>query len=238
MTMLDVTTSTNDDARRMAAEGAPHGAAVFAREQTAGRGQRGNTWESEAGSNATFSVVLRPSTVTANRQFGISQVVALAVVDTLAEYGIEACVKWPNDVYVGDLKICGILITHSLSGSDIVYTIAGIGINVNQRSFLSDAPNPVSMWQLTGIEYDPVEIARRVTRRIADDVAALPAGDHDERYRTHLWRGEGYWPYRDAATGECFDARITAISPTGILTLTPRTGTPRHYAFKEVQAIL
>lgn len=226
----------------MALDGAPHGAAVMARGQTAGRGQRGNSWESEPGANATFSVLLRPTGIEANRQFVISQAAALAVTATLAEHGIEAAVKWPNDIYVGDRKICGILITCSLTGTAISHVIVGIGVNVNQRQFHSDAPNPVSMWQLTGCDADPVAIARTIAERLSVTTADL--GDRQlcdtiaADYNARLWRGEGYWPYRDAATGDTFEARIESIAPTGHIHLLDSSGRQRVYAFKEVAAIL
>lgn len=122
---------------------------VTAERQTAGRGQRGNSWESEPGANLTFSLLIRPEGVPARSQFSISEATALAVTDLLAIYGVKATVKWPNDIYVGDRKICGILIEHAVMGTSIMHSIIGAGLNVNQTRFVSDAPNPVSLLQLT-----------------------------------------------------------------------------------------
>ena len=131
------------------AEGAVHGTVVYADCQTAGRGQRGNSWESADFKNITMSMLLRPANVKPSCQFWLSEAVALAVVHTLDRYidnGVS--IKWPNDIYWNDRKICGILVEHSLSGGKIDHTIAGIGLNINQEKFLSDAPNPVSLHQI------------------------------------------------------------------------------------------
>ena len=210
---------------------------VYALEQTAGRGQRGNSWESEPGKNLTASVAMVPEGVEAARQFVISEAVALAVVDLLADCGVEAKVKWPNDIYAGDKKICGILIEHSLMGHTITRTIAGIGINVNQETFVSDAPNPVSLRQLTGKEYSIAEMARLLGEKIEARMAQTAEGDRLHReFLSRLWRGDGgLYPFLDVKRGEEILARIEDIAADGILTLRTGDGELRDYAFKEVQ---
>ncbi|MDE6668417.1 MAG: biotin--[acetyl-CoA-carboxylase] ligase [Muribaculaceae bacterium] len=145
---LDEVSSTNTWLAQHAAE-LPHLTMVTAARQIAGRGQRGNSWESEPGANLTFSLLIRPEDMPARSQFSISEATALAVTDLLATYGLTATVKWPNDIYVGDRKICGILIEHAVMGTSIMHSIIGVGLNVNQTRFISDAPNPVSLLQLT-----------------------------------------------------------------------------------------
>ena len=164
-------------------EGLPQFAVVTANAQTAGRGQRGNGWESEPGENLLMSMLYSPpAEFPPDRQFGISMAVALAVVDTEEEL-LAGCahepvtVKWPNDIYLGNRKLCGILIEHTISaapaqksadsdlagacpngapagacsvGASIRHTVIGIGLNVNQRDFHSSAPNPVSLIHATG----------------------------------------------------------------------------------------
>ncbi|MDE6023615.1 MAG: biotin--[acetyl-CoA-carboxylase] ligase, partial [Muribaculaceae bacterium] len=127
---LEEVDSTNAYIKREAA-GLEAPVMVVARSQTAGRGQRGNTWESEPGKNLTFSVLIRPDSFPAISQFSISEATALAVSDFLRLNNIDSKVKWANDIYVGDRKICGILIQHSLAGFNIGYSVLGIGINVN-----------------------------------------------------------------------------------------------------------
>lgn len=215
---------------------------VRAYAQTSGRGQRGNSWEAEPGCNLTFSVVVRPRGLRASLQFSISEAVALAVADTLAHYGLPAKVKWPNDIYVGDRKICGILIEHAVAGTDILHSICGVGIDVNQREFLSDAPNPVSMLQLTGTEYDLEEVSDVFSQAFGQHLGltATPGGRdmlHSDFMR-RLWRGDGQLhPFRDTATGREFRAVIADVEPTGHLRLLDDTFTTLRYAFKEVEFI-
>lgn len=213
---------------------------VRASAQNSGRGQRGNSWESEPGRNLTLSVVLRPTGFRASNQFAISEAVALAVADTLGWYGIPAKVKWPNDIYVGDKKICGILIEHAVGGTDILHSICGAGINVNQREFRSDAPNPVSMIQISGEEYDLEEVSEVFGRALEQTVGLIASpGGRDmlhADFMRRLWRGDGRpHPFRDTATGEKFRAIIADVEPSGYLRLLDERMTPRRYAFKEVE---
>ena len=122
--------------------------------QTSGRGQRGNSWESEAGQNLMFSFVLYPTFLKARRQFLLSQIISLAIKEELERYVSNISIKWPNDIYWKDKKICGMLIENDLTGVHISRSITGIGINVNQETFCSDAPNPVSLKQINGQSYD------------------------------------------------------------------------------------
>ena len=141
---LERVDSTNDEARRHISE-IDNLSVVSALEQTKGRGQRGNRWSSQPGENLTFSLVVKDFRIKANEQSAISQTTALSLTDLLSRHEIKARIKWPNDIYAGDEKICGILIENSLKGSEIDWSIIGIGLNVNQTIFPSDLPNPTSM---------------------------------------------------------------------------------------------
>lgn len=217
---------------------------VYAVEQTAGRGQRGNSWEAEPGMNLTASALLHPRGIEACRQFFISEAVALAVVDLLGLHSIRASVKWPNDVYAGDdRKICGILIEHSLLGREIRHSIAGVGINVNQREFLSDAPNPVSIRQITGEETDIGALALSFAGILESRMARIASPEEcaltHREYLAALWCGDGRpHPFADRLRGDRFMASIAAVDPDGILTLADTDGNQRKYAFKEVEFIL
>ena len=221
-----------------------------AKEQTAGRGQRGNSWESLPGKNLTFSMYYHPAAIPPAEQFIISEAFALAIADFIDELLVEAGVakrgevKWPNDIYVGDRKICGILIEHRLSGAHIEETVLSAGVNINQPRFLSDAPNPVSLMQLTGKEYDLDRLSVSLTQHIRRRMAALTPADatsselaevHEE-FKQRLWRREGMHPYREAASGETFEAAIADVGPDGLLTLRLAVGTLRTYRFKEIAA--
>ena len=236
------TASTNTYLSRLAAT-LPGGTVIYTPSQTAGRGQKGNSWESEDGKNLTFSMLLKRPPVKARDQFYLSEAAALAVVDALtAEAGDGFTVKWPNDVYWLDKKVCGMLIESSLDGSDIVTSIVGIGINVNQERFLSDAPNPVSLINITGHEHDLMALLKRVCSRIEQLVESL--GDDAARQQLHrqymaaLYRNDGQQhPYEDAA-GNRFMASVASIAPDGTLTLRHDDGTTRDYLFKEVKHII
>ncbi|MBQ7773428.1 MAG: biotin--[Bacteroidales bacterium] len=136
--------STNSQARREAEESC-EGSVWIADFQTAGRGQRGNRWESRKGENLTFSILFKPEFLPPHKQFLISQVCAVGIYRYLAGKGMPASIKWPNDIYIGNKKICGILIENSISGDKLSVSIAGIGLNLNQTQFASDAPNPTSL---------------------------------------------------------------------------------------------
>lgn len=217
---------------------------VIADSQTAGRGQRGNSWESEPGRNLTFTLLYRPAGVAPHEQFAISEATALAMVDFLADSGIDAKIKWPNDIYVGDSKIAGILIEHSLTGSRITDSRIGVGLNVNQREFLSDAPNPVSMVMLSGKENEINHVAAGAGMRLEQRLGqtTTPEGRRalHEEFLTRLWRGDGKsYRFRRRADGREFCGIITGVSPEGPLTLRDEaTGQESQYMFKEVEFLL
>jgi len=212
--------------------------------QTAGRGQRGNSWESDAGSNITASMLMRWSNFPANRQFLISQAVSLGIVDFLVGYcGVECSIKWPNDIYYEDRKICGILIEHVVSGSVIEQTIIGMGINLNQREFVSDAPNPVSVWQLNGRETDVRQAEEALYDCLMRRLDLLPAEEEAiaREYRDNLWRGTGIHTFADALENRVYRGRIAEIEHAGYLWIeesAPECGRRHRYAFKEVQFVL
>lgn len=228
------------------ADSLPSGDIIFADEQTAGRGQRGNSWEAEPGKNITMSIILKALPVAASQQFAVSEVVALAVADALSERLPEerrslVAVKWPNDIYVADKKIAGILIECALGGAEILYAIAGIGLNVNQTLFVSDAPNPTSILLEGGDSIaDLPALAREIGQRITAMLTSPfnPAAIH-RRYLSRLWRREGTYPWRDRLTDTTLLAAIHTVAPDGILTLRPADGSPlRPFAFKELEALL
>ena len=206
--------------------------AVVADYQTAGRGQGTNTWESERGKNLLFSVLLHPCQVPANRQFHISMAMSLAICDALGQHIGDLSVKWPNDIYWGDGKIGGILIEHRLHGAMIRDSIIGVGLNVNQRVFRSDAPNPVSLWQICEHETDREQLLRDILeafgRYMEQDVKA--------RYLSLLYRRRGFHPYCDS--DGAFMAELVTVEDDGHLVLRDDDGQQRRYAFKEVSFVI
>lgn len=237
---LAETDSTNNYLRKQfAKEQLPEGSLVVADFQTAGKGQVGNSWESEAGKNLLFSFVLYPDFLPANRQFLISQIASLSVKETLEAYIDSVTVKWPNDVYWKDRKICGMLIENDLSGQLLYCSVIGIGLNINQEIFRSDAPNPVSLAQITGKTYDREEVLARFLHIFFDYYLLLLQGNEERirsSYMDALYHGCGYFPYIDA--NGPFEACIDAIEPTGHLVLRMHDGELRRYAFKEVATVV
>ena len=155
---LESVDSTNEEAKRHISD-IDNLSVLSALEQTAGLGQRGNKWTSNTGENLMFSIVLKDPKISARDQFVLNEIASLAVVDFLSMHGISARIKWPNDIYVGLKKICGILIENSLNGSAISSSIIGIGLNINQRNFNVNLPNPTSM-VLCRAEDGPFDIHR------------------------------------------------------------------------------
>jgi BirA family biotin operon repressor/biotin-[acetyl-CoA-carboxylase] ligase len=236
------TASTNTYLSRLAAT-LPGGTVIYTPSQTAGRGQKGNSWESEDGKNLTFSLLLKFPPVKARDQFYLSEAASLAVVDALtAQAGEGFAVKWPNDVYWQDKKVCGMLIENSLNGTDIATSIIGIGINVNQEHFVSDAPNPVSLINITSHEHDLEALLKQVCSSIEQVVNSLSYDtarlDLHRRYMEALYRNDGAMhPFEDAS-GHRFMATIAGIAPDGTLTLRHEDGTTRDYLFKQVKHIV
>lgn len=200
--------------------------------QTAGRGCGSNRWESERDKNLLFSLLIHPAQLPANKQFHISMAISLAIVDAVGQLVGDLSIKWPNDIYWRNGKICGILIENTLKGSMIKDCIIGVGLNVNQREFKSKAPNPVSLWQITGQETDREQLLKDILKRFDGYLTA----DVRERYMKTLYRRKGFHPYVD--NDGAFMAEIIDVEDDGHLLLRDDNGSERRYAFKEVQFVL
>lgn len=213
---------------------------IWAEHQTSGRGQRGHSWHSHSGENITFSIILTPTFLPATEQFLISEIAALALVDTLKEYDIECRIKWTNDIYAGDNKIVGILIEHTLAGMNLSRTVIGIGLNVNQLSFPEELPNPTSMAVERGITFDRREILDTFSTKIAALYDLLESGQKEaieSRYRMSMYHRDEQHTYA-YADGVEFRATIRGVRPSGELCLEHEDGIVREYAFKEVEFVL
>ncbi len=239
------TASTNTYLGRMATI-LPGATVVYTYRQTAGRGQRGNSWESEDSKNLAFSYLLKKPRIEPSRQFFISEAVALAVADMLSQYVPEEgiAIKWPNDIYYHDRKICGILIENTLGGGEITHSVIGVGININQERFVSDAPNPISLIGITGREYDLDQLLREVNERIeqyTDFSCATPDTLQalHSRYIGRLYRADGKPHQWQLPSGECFSGVIHDVQPDGQLCIRRTdTGELCKYYFKEVKHVI
>lgn len=236
-TILQECVSTNTEATN--GDKYFHGDAVVAVRQTGGRGQRGHKWESAEGENLTFSMVFQPTFLPVPRQFMLSEAVALAVADTLSDYGIEAKIKWTNDIYVADRKICGILLEHSIEEGHLSRTVAGVGLNVNQLEFAGWVSNPCSMASLTGRRYDVLEVFGRLYENLANRYDMLERGCGEEigsDYHSRLYRlgrpSRFFIPDRGEVEGT-----ITGVGPDGTLYV-GMEGSVQGFLFREIEFII
>jgi BirA family biotin operon repressor/biotin-[acetyl-CoA-carboxylase] ligase len=213
----------------------PEGFVVQTDFQTAGKGQIGNSWESEAGKNLLFSMVLYPNQIRLDEQFLISQFVSLAIKRTLDQYLDGITIKWPNDIYWNNRKIAGILIENVWQGMKIKSSVIGIGLNVNQLVFTSDAPNPVSMIQITGKRFSRVKILNEIVSKILDVYENHDIPTLRKEYMESLFRNVGFYPYK--TDQETFNAKIVNVRPDGKLELETQSGELKSFYFKEVQFI-
>jgi BirA family biotin operon repressor/biotin-[acetyl-CoA-carboxylase] ligase len=174
--------STNNYAMAMVQKAdAQHGLTVFTHLQTAGKGQRGKTWTSNAGENVMMSVVLNTSSLQVSQQFQLTMAIALAATDVFEIFALsDTYVKWPNDIYWRDRKAGGILIENIIKGQEWQWAVVGIGININQTTFSSMQKMPVSLKQITGKTYDTINIAKQLCNKIEERFEMLIDGKNDE----------------------------------------------------------
>ena len=214
---------------------------VAAVTQTAGRGQRGNRWVSAPGDNLTFSLLLRPEGLPVREVMAVTCLATLAVRDRLREEGVPAVIKWPNDIYVGKKKICGMLVENGLEGTDVDWSVVGIGINLNQTEFPGEVPNPTSLKRLTGRSYELVPFLEKVCQEIGKRLPELdsPEGRKGlrEAYERDLFQKDSPAPYRELATGKEFTGIIRGVTPEGLLRVEAE-GQERTFGFKEIGYIL
>ncbi|PCH71512.1 MAG: biotin--[acetyl-CoA-carboxylase] ligase [Bacteroidales bacterium] len=230
--------STNNFALELIKTQTPSaGTVVLTLSQTKGRGQRANVWESESGKNLTISIILTPEFLPIPHQFQISLVISLGVYDYLSGYLKNVSIKWPNDIYIGNEKIAGILIEHSVMGSTLSHSICGLGLNINQTKFTSDAPNPTSLAILSNKEYDLDSELTKLLACIENRYFQLVDGKSDELETDYLkfmyWMNE---THRFSDKNGEFNGMIAGITEYGQLRVEAE-GIERIYNFKEVSFI-
>lgn len=209
-------------------------------EQTDGIGQRGNHWEAESGKNLTFSLILKPTFLPIAEQFQLTKCISLGIVDwleTMVPEGHKVSIKWPNDIYVEEKKICGTLTSAKVSGNSITAAIAGIGINLNQRHFPEWVPNPISLVQIRACETDTSAALNDVAYAIElryNQLRDNPNAPNCD-YLSHLLHlgEERKYLYR----GETINAMITGVNRFGHLELLKPTGESLVCQMKEIQWI-
>lgn len=240
---LDSVDSTNNyAAKELLTKSLNEGTVFVAACQESGRGTGQASWESATGLNLTFSIVLYPKQVAISLQFFISMAISLGVADFLAKYIGGVSIKWPNDIYVDDKKIAGILIETAISGGKFSRAIVGIGLNVNQEKFISDAPNPVSLKNLTGETYELSLLLTDLSACLDSRYRILLSGDFailDHDYDALLYL-KGVWTnFRELNSvlreeNSIFEGKILGVEEDGRLKIETRTGEVRGFYFKEV----
>ena len=232
---LDTVDSTNSEALRRLPE-LESGTVIAAREQTAGRGQRGNTWFTETGQNLTFSIVLKNLGISAVDAHLLNYLASVAVAEFLEGYGVHCSIKWPNDIFVGRGKICGILVENSLSGNEVSASVIGIGININQKEF-PQLSNATSLFRCTGKEYDIEACLDAFLKVFSENLSSC--GLLVEKYSSRMFQKGVCARYHDLLTDEEYNGIIRNVEPDGRLHIYDKDNSKdRYYRFKEVSYIL
>jgi BirA family transcriptional regulator, biotin operon repressor / biotin---[acetyl-CoA-carboxylase] ligase len=213
----------------------PEGSVVITHNQTAGRGQRGNSWVTEPGKNLTLSIILKPGFLPVMDQFQLNIMTSLAVHDLLHTKGArQISIKWPNDILASGKKICGILIENQLQGATISSSVVGIGLNINQENFTNPSATSLKIirnatWELQPMFENLMEFLEGRYLQLRNRASAM----HEE-YLNHLyWRGE----VRTFVSGNVeFEGTITGINPLGKLEVSTNSGL-RTFDIKEITYI-
>ncbi|MDP4223447.1 MAG: biotin--[acetyl-CoA-carboxylase] ligase [Bacteroidota bacterium] len=232
----DITDSTNNFAHQLIKESRPaEGTIIHTGYQSAGKGQKGNTWESERGKNLLFSIILYPAVIRPEEQFIISMAVSLGICDFIGRHVKRCTIKWPNDIYAGDDKIAGILIENSISGERIDYSVVGIGLNVNQEKFPLDVPNAVSLKMLTGKDYNTeaclkklaADLDRRYMKILSGKQAAIRNDYTSSMYLFMEW-------YNFMTDQGPVYGRIISVDTSGRLMIEDEYEKIHRFSFREV----
>lgn len=201
--------------------------------QRKGKGTGTNNWEAERGKNLLLSMLLYPQNIPLDELFLLSQLVSVSIKKTLEDYADGFTVKWPNDIYWNDKKIAGILIENSIQGNKAKAVVIGIGLNVNQNEFMSDAPNPISLKQITGTTINRRILFSKIKKSVLSLYETLDKEYIRSEYLSALYKKEGYHAF-ETAGGKRFKAKIDGIKPDGKLELETLKGTKKGYYYKEV----
>ena len=243
---LDTIDSTNSEALRRLPD-LPSCTVLAAREQTAGRGQRGNTWFSEPGKNLTFSIVLKfgPGAVSARDAHYLNCLASISVVSLLDSFGIRSQIKWPNDIYVGKRKICGMLLENTLCTTGLAASVIGIGLNVNQTAFprLANATSvALELGQVQPMEWDLAQTLECLLRLFEERLPLLSSPEGRQElmadYTARLFQKDVPAPYRDLLQDREFTGVIEGVEPDGRLRVRDAEGGKRFFRFKEISYLL
>lgn len=234
--------STNSYAKQLIENGSMHeGDVISTRYQRNGKGQGSNSWESEHGSNLLISIILEPNMIPASQQFVLTQLISLAVVDLIKGYVFdeEVKIKWPNDIYVNNKKIAGLLFQNFVKGNEIEYSIVGIGINVNQKKYYSEAPNPISIFHFSDESTDLNLLQDKLLEDIGKNYENYKLNQDYQllksKYILNLYRYNEWSTYSDGKN--FFQGKIIDVDGFGRLTLELKNDNEKKFGFKEIEFI-
>jgi BirA family biotin operon repressor/biotin-[acetyl-CoA-carboxylase] ligase len=199
----------------------------------------GNKWESEDGKNLLFSIIIYPDMILPEEQFIISMAVTLGICDFLTEYNVECKIKWPNDIYIKNDKIAGVLIENSVNGKIIESSVIGIGLNINQTRFIGDAPNPVSLKMVTGKDFDTALCLNQIASCLDKRYKLLLSGKCSQikdNFKCYLYRLNEW--HKFIAGNRSFRGRIKGVSDTGQLLVENESNIVQEFSFKEISYVL
>jgi len=225
--------------RLVAGSSVPDETVVLSYYQQKGRGQQGNHWESAPGMNLLASIIVFPVFLSPAKQFSLSKIVSLSLVDWLRQETEGVTIKWPNDIYISERKIAGILIETTVQGDLLHSAVIGIGMNLNQETFSPALPNPVGLKQFTGRNYDLYTVVQQVREIFSGWYRILKAGrtlEIDAAYRNALFRNNQWSLFRKADA--LLEARIAGIGEFGQLILEERPGKRSEYHFREIEFVI
>lgn len=217
----------------------PEGSIISTTYQNSGKGQGDNTWESEKEKNLLFSLVLYPDFLAIENNFLLSKVISLGILNYLKTKTKKVKIKWPNDIYINDKKIAGILIENAIKGSSINQCIVGIGLNLNQTQFISNAPNPVSLHQVTGDLYSTKDELIKLRNHIQTFYEKLKTAKYteiNEEYINCLYRFNAFFTYN--INNEPIKAKITGVNEFGHLQIITENRKKMEFEFKEIEFVI
>lgn len=228
--------STNTYLSSLVSKSSPsHGTAILAYDQPHGRGQIGREWNTEPGKNLQISYLFRPASLAVDQQYLLNFVVALAVANTVSDYGLTAHIKWPNDIYIGHKKVAGILIQCGLQGNQVRHAVVGIGLNINQCSWPDDIPNPISLSQALDLQLDLLAVASHLSEHLSHWYEQLVQGKTTEitrRYHDLLYLRDQERHYQVGTTQQL--GMLTQVDQEGRAVIMWSDGQEGRYRHGEI----
>lgn len=236
---LEEIDSTNDYASRLLRgnDTIADGTVIWTKHQTKGRGQFDAKWFTNKAENLTMSIILKPRQLHIKKQFYLTIVSSLSVLETLKNYGIAASIKWPNDIYVAKNKLAGILIQNSISGHDIQASIVGIGLNVNQRTFHPSIPNPSSICLETKKDHDLLHLRHQLYEHFESYYVDLINGNFDTlmtQYLDSLYQKDKVASYQKE-DGTTVNGIIKYVDDSGLLHIELEDSSIQSFTLKEIR---